>query len=278
MKLFLAHLALGLTLAGCGAAQPAPMPAGNPTSTAPTDDPETPRRRADAIEPVPGPVSPEARAIVDAADRTKKDRDRDARRHPGELLTFIGVRLGWHVADLGAGDGYTTELLARAVGREGRVFAQNNAHTLENFVKEAWPERLEREINKNVVRVDRQYDDPFPEEAVELDLVTVLFSYHDVVAQELDVAKMNAKVFAALKPGGLFVIADHSASPGSGIAAAGGVHRLEEAIVKEQVQAAGFELVGEAQFLRDPEDLLGKPSFRLGFETDRYLLKFAKPK
>ncbi len=228
--------------------------------------------------PAAAPAAPlDPAAIVAAPDRTEKDKEADARRHPVELLQFLKIQRGSHVADLGAGGGYTTELLVRAVGPEGVVYAQNNKLTLEKYVKGAWPERLQREINHKVVRMDREYEDPFVPEAKDLDLVTLLFSYHDVIAQGGDRAKLNAAVFAALKPGGRYVIADHRAADGSGLAAADSVHRIEPSIVEKEVEAAGFKLAETADFLKDPKDDHKEPSYKVGFNTDRFLLAFVKP-
>ena len=190
--------------------------------------------------PAGAPLDPQA--IVAAPDRTEKDREADARRHPVELLQFLNIAPGARVADLGAGGGYTTELLVRAVGPEGVVYAQNNKLTLEKYVKDAWPERLAREVNKKVVRMDLEYEAPFTAEAKDLDLVTFLFSYHDAIVQGVDRAKLNAAVFAALKPGGMYVVADHRAADGSGLLAATSVHRIEAKIIEQEVEAAGFKL------------------------------------
>jgi len=279
-RLTVAWLICTLTAAsaGCGAppvtsvAPPAPTSAAahEPASAPPM--PETVR-----IDPQPGEVSELAQKIIAAEDRSEEDRKVDARRHPAELLTFLDVQPGMKVADLGAGGGYTTELLARVVGKKGVVWGQNNAHTLEKFHPDDWSARIALPVNAKIVRVDREYDEPLPEVAKDLDLVTILFSYHDVIAQGHDTAKMNAAVFQALKPGGFYVIADHTARTGSGLEAAKDVHRIDEALVREQVLAAGFRFAEAAQFLRDPEDKLGKKSFAIGFETDRFLLKFYKP-
>lgn len=270
-------LVTSLTMgAGCGAPSVAPETAPAPTAEA-TAPPPPPEPVTVRVDPAPGPVSELAKKIVDAEDRSEEDRKVDARRHPAELLTFLGVKPGMKVADLGAGGGYTTELLARAVGDEGVVWGQNNQYSLEKFHPDDWPARIALPVNARVVRVDREYDDPLPEMAKDLDLVTILFSYHDVIAQGHDPAKLNAAVFRALKPGGSYVIADHTARTGTGVEAAKDLHRIDEALVREQVLAAGFRFSDEAQFLRDPEDQLGKKSFEIGFETDRFLLKFFKP-
>jgi predicted methyltransferase len=244
-------------------------------ASSPPPEAATPPAAAEAAPAVAAALDPQA--IVSAADRTDKDREADARRHPVELLQFLNVAPGARVADLGAGGGYTTELLVRAVGPAGVVYAQNNKLTLEKYVKDAWPERLAREVNKKVVRMDLEYEAPFAPEAKDLDLVTFLFSYHDAIVQGADRAKLNAAVFAALKPGGMYVVADHRAADGSGLEAATSVHRIEAQIVQKEVEGAGFKLAKSADFLKDPADDLKKPSFAVGFNTDRFLLAFVKP-
>ncbi len=181
------------------------------------------------------------------------------------------------VADLGAGDGYTSELLVRMVGAKGKVYSQNNKYVIEKFVSKTWPERLKRKANAKVVPVKTELDAPLPAKAKDLDLVTMIFYYHDAVAQNVDRAKMNQAIFKALKPGGVFVIADHHAKPGSGEAVAKELHRVEAAIVKREVEAAGFKLAEEAQFYRDPSDPLDDKSFERKFVTDRYVLRFVRP-
>jgi predicted methyltransferase len=240
-------------------------------------EPRTPALPSDAVAAptAAGPVS--AQAIVDALDRTPEDRQADARRHPVQLLEFLGVSAGQRVADLAAGSGYTTELLARAVGPTGAVYAQNDQATIDKYVTESWPKRLERAATRNVVRMDREIEAPFSADARDLDLVTLLFSYHDVIAAGADRGQLNAAVFRALKPGGFFVLADHQAPPGTGIEAASSLHRIDEKIVRQEVEAAGFTFVESAEFLHDANDNAKEPSFKLGFNTDRFILKFKKP-
>lgn len=238
--------------------------------------PGTPAASADTayLRP-PAPIAAWAQEITDSADRTPEDRNTDARRHPAEFLTFLGVTKGMRVADLGAGGGYTTELLTRAVGPQGQVFGQNNKLSLERYVQTSWPARLGRKINSEVVRLDLEYDTPLPADVVGLDIVTIVFSYHDMVGQGSSVSAFNTAVFNAVAPEGIFVIADHAATPGSGVAAAKKQHRIDEALVVEQVQAAGFELVESANFLRSPSD---DGSYAAGAGKDRFVLKFRRPK
>ena len=121
---------------------------------------------------------------------------------------------------------------------------------------------------KNVVHVIRNFDDPIPPEVSGLDLITFFFAYHDVTYMPVDRAEMNRKLFAALKPGGFLVIADHSARAGDGTNVAKTLHRIEESTLRQEIEAAGFKLAAEADFLRHPEDPRDAGVFRPP-DTDR---------
>ena len=143
-----------------------------------------------------------AAAAVAAPDRSDADRALDAGRQPAEMLAFFEIGPGMRVAEIGAGGGYTTELLARVVGPTGRVYGQNSKFVLERFAEKPWSERLAKPVNAAIVRVDREFDDPLPPEAKNLDAVLSVLIYHDTVWLETDRARMNAAIFAALKSGG----------------------------------------------------------------------------
>jgi predicted methyltransferase len=264
----------GFASLGACASQPSAAPTPSGALADPSRSPSAPAGSAPSVA---DPSALSARAIVDAPDRTAEDREADARRQPEQLLQFIGVTPGQRVADLGAGSGYTTELLARSVGPTGAVYAQNDKLTIEKFVGESWSKRLARPVNGNVVRMDRELDAPFTAAARDLDLVTLLFAYHDEVAHRIDRSKLNASVFQALRPGGHYVVADHRAVPGSGLEAASSLHRIDEKVVRAEIEAVGFRFVESADFLRDPSDDATEPSFQRNFKTDRFILKFDKP-
>jgi predicted methyltransferase len=227
-------------------------------------------------------VPPAIRAVVDAPDRPEADRALDPGRHPAEMLAFFDVRPGMRVAELGAGGGYTTELLARTVSPSGVVYGQNTPFILKRFAEQPWSARLATPAMRRVVRVDREFDDPLPPEAHDLDAVWIVLFYHDTVWQGVDRAKMNRAVFQALRPGGVYAIADHSAPTGSGTADVQTLHRIDEQVVRDEVTAAGFELVAEASFLRNPADARDwndSPSAAAARRgtSDRFVLKFIKP-
>ncbi len=224
----------------------------------------------------PQPISnDEVRAIVDAPDRTEADRATDKRRDPAKLLAFYGVARGMKVLDLSAGGGYNTELLARAVG-PGVVYAQNSPDVMARL-NDRWAERMKSAAMKNVISVVREFDDPLPPEVEDLDLVTFNFNYHDLGYMSVDRAKMNRALFNALKPGGTLIIADHSGRPGTGISEAKSLHRVEETLVRHEVEAAGFRFIAEGGFLRNPGDTRDKPVFKPMQRNDEFVLKFVKP-
>jgi len=263
--MFRRTFALAAALAACG------------SSTQQTQS-TTPSASSSASAP---PASSAIEAAVSAPDRSADDRALDAGRHPAEMLAFFGIAPGMKVAELGAGRGYTTELLARVVGDSGRVFAVNNK-TLLGFVGDDYAKRLAQPALKNVVRVDREYDDAFDASVTGLDAVICVLVYHDFVWMKVDRDKMNRAVLAALKPGGVYGIVDHSAKAGAGETEVQTTHRIEQSALVDEITRAGFKLAGEAQFLRNPRDTRDwNDSPRAAGDkrgtSDRFVLKFVKP-
>lgn len=247
---------------------PSSEPAGEPAADEATADGATAR----------------AAAIVAAADRTDDDRAIDDQRRPTELLAFLDLQPGMKVAELMSGFGYTAELLARAVGPDGAVYGQNNRFVLERFAEKGWSERLARPAMKNVIRVDRELDAPLPPEARDLDAVVMVLFYHDTYWMKVDREAMNRAIFAALRPGGVYLVVDHSGREGTGSTEVQTLHRIEESLVVHEIAAAGFKLAGSADFLRNPEDLRdwnAAPSAAaakgLRGQSDRFVLKFVRP-
>ena len=220
--------------------------------------------------------APDYQALVASPDRSDADRTNDVRRKPAQFLMFYDIRPGMLVADLDAAGGYTTELLARAVGPAGRVYAQNTPETIQR-IKGQFDERAKKPVMSQVVHAVRPFDDPLPSDVRNLDLVTFNFGYHDTTYQGVDRAKMNRAVFDALKPGGLYVVADHSARAGAGVSVGKSLHRIEEAALQREVEAAGFRLVAEGGFLRNPNDPRDAPVFKPNQPNDEFVLKFVKP-
>jgi predicted methyltransferase len=235
-------------------------------------------------------------AVLASPDRSAGDRFNDQRRKPAEMLAFIGVRPGMTALDVSAARGYTTELIARAVGPAGKVYGQTRP-TASSRTPPAQPEGAaappppgappplptfaERQKNPalaHMTLVQRPFEDPVPPEAAgKLDLVTLMFNYHDMGHLGVDRAKMNAAIFQGLKPGGMYVIADHSGRPGTGISESGTLHRVEEAFVIREVEAAGFKLAARGDFLRNPNDPRDRNTPEPPMPKDEFVLKFVRP-
>ena len=220
--------------------------------------------------------------VLSAADRSEADKANDVRRKAVEMLTFIDARPGMRVLDVGAGGGYTAETLARMVassGANGNVIAHNNPHFMENIIKDRFAQRLKAYAGTNLTLTVQPFESPLPANvpAGSMDRVTFMFVYHDLGWVGADRARMNRAVFDALKPGGFYIVADHSGRPGTGITESKSLHRVEEALVRREVEAAGFKLVAEGQFLRNPADPRDKSVFKPAQPNDEFVLKFQKP-
>jgi predicted methyltransferase len=203
--------------------------------------------------------------------RTDDDRQADAARKPVEFLQFANVRPGMLVLDIATGRGYTTQLLALAVGNNGTVWAQADKPRAE------LSKRLSDHPQPNIRPVVRPYDDPVPDDAPKLDLITLILNYHDIAYLPVDRTKLNQRLFSALKPGGHLVVIDHSAKKGEGITVAKSLHRIEEAVVLDELQQAGFQLEQEGDFLHNPADPREQAFFNMKMPTDSFALRFVKP-
>jgi predicted methyltransferase len=226
-------------------------------------------------------VPPDVAKAVANQDRPSEDRQRDANRKPAEVLAFVGVKTGGKVADFIPGTGYFSRILSKAVGPQGHVYAFVPAE-FSAFKKQAPPENGSAPYPQfgNVTVVAAPANDFTAPEP--LDLVWISLNYHDLHDPFLapaDVAKINRAIFAALKPGGLYVVIDHAAATGSGLRDTDTLHRIDEASVKSEVEAAGFKLEGESALLRnagDPRSAnVRDPAIR--GKTDQFILKFRKP-
>ena len=302
------HLILGGTAAllaaagllGCAADKPPVMvPVTTTSSSTATSTVTTP--------PLAVLSRAQIEAIVDSPDRSAADRTNDVRRHPVDMLTFIGIKPGWTALDVFTGGGYTTELLARAIGPTGLVYGQSRPRNPNATPpKPAAPEGgatmpaaapppaprgaaemlADRSAEMKaagvaaapIAFVALPFDNPVPPEAMaKLDLVTLMFNYHDLGWLGTDRASTNRAIFNALKPGGLYVIADHAGRPGTGISESGTLHRIEESFLKSEVEAAGFRLVAEGDFLRNPNDPRDQNTPNPPQPKDEFVLKFVKP-
>ena len=252
----------GATMAGSGSGSAAPL----------VIKPYTPA--ADVPDPI--------KAAIAATDRSDKDRALDAGRKPGEVFAFFKLAPGQKVGELFAGPGASTELIARIVGDTGHVYAQNTKEMLDKFARGPLTERLAKPVMKNTQSIESANETPFPPEVKDLDAVVCILNYHDYVWQNVDRAKMNAAVFAALKSGGTYDIVDSSAEAKSGLRDVKTLHRIDEDSVREEITKAGFKLDASSEVLKNPDDKRdwnsspGAAAERRG-TSDRFVLRFVKP-
>lgn len=248
-----------------------------PPPSSPTLAVQEPERRHIAAE------APDYEAIVAAEDRTEADRALDAGRQPAAMLEFMQVRQGMYVGEIAAGGGYTTELLVRATGIEGAVWGVNSPWLLDRFAEKPWSARLARPVMaNNTLRLDREFDDPFPEGLNDLDLVVNVLFYHDTYWMELDRPAMNRAIFDTLKPGGHYVVIDHASRDVMSTDEVLTLHRIGEQQVRQEIESVGFVLEAQGEFLRNPQDNRdwnaspSKAGERRG-TSDRFAFRFVKP-
>ncbi len=213
----------------------------------------------------PPTVSKAIAAAVGDPARPAADVERDADRKPAQTLAFFDVKPGQIVFEFVAGGGYFTELLSRTVGPTGHVTATRVAK-----------ERIADGRLANVTAVE---DSAWGLAPNSVDLAFTALNYHDVVNLKIDRTPLLANIMTALKPGAIFAVIDHSAQSGSGARDVGTLHRIDEAQVVAEVKAAGFELVGTSDLLRNPNDARTLAVFdpAIRGKTDQFMLKFRKP-
>lgn len=220
-------------------------------------------------------------ALLNAPARPASDRARDARRRPLALLALAHVHPGQKIADLMPGSGYFTRLLSLATGAAGHVYAVIPA---EMAARHPETPRTARQIAAdpafgNVSVVVTPITDFHVAEP--LDLVWTAQNYHDVYgAMGPETARrMNRAIFQALRPGGLLMIIDHSALPGSGSTAPNSLHRIDPALIVHQAESVGFRLLTRSPLLLNPADTHTLPVFdpRIRGKTDQVVLLFQRP-
>jgi predicted methyltransferase len=217
--------------------------------------------------------------------RPEEDRKRDANRRPAEVLAFFGIEPGMKIAEMMAGTGYYTEIIARSIGPDGHLYVHNNKFVLDRYAEKPLSDRLARLELDNVSRINSEIDDPKLPEG--LDAVLLIRFYHDFYWMGGDRAAFNEAVFKALKPGGIFGIVDHHAEAGSGERAAvepedtRGLHRIDAELVKKEILAAGFVFDAESDVLGNPSDtrdwMIFKEDGVHRDTTDRFVYRFRKP-
>lgn len=223
------------------------------------------------------------KAVADTA-RPAEDRDADARRKPVEMLAFAGVKPGDKVADLIPGKGYFTRLFSTTVGPKGKVYAvasPRRPNAPEGSPDPAAPvQALAQEAHYGNVQVvvARVTEFTLPEP---VDVIWTSQNYHDFHnVPNVDMAAINKRIFDSLKPGGTYVVLDHSSKSGSAFADTSTLHRIDEQAVKAEVVAAGFEYVGRSDALANKDDTRELKVFddAIRGRTDQFVLKFRRPK
>jgi predicted methyltransferase len=235
---------------------------------------------ADKMMAIPKAVTA---AVADPA-RPQADRDRDADRKPADCIAFAGLQPGQRIADLIPGGGYFTRIFSGVVGPKGQVIAVASPKR-----PDAPPDRPEPAAAVNAIAADPHYKNvtvsvvkmaelKLPEK---LDMVWTSQNYHDLHnAKDLDLGAFNKAVFDSLKPGGIYIVIDHAAEKGAESNVTSTLHRIDPEVVKSEVTAAGFELVGSSDVISSAADDHKTAVFEKSVhdKTDRFLLKFRKPK
>ena len=221
-----------------------------------------------------------AAALADKA-RPAEDSARDAARKPGELLAMGEIKTGGKVVDLVMGGGYFTRILSGVVGPKGQVIGYQPAEFIQFQASYGENQKKVAAAYANVVPLISTFGALDLPDGV--DLVLTVQNYHDLHLKPFpaDTAtKVNAEVFKSLKPGGIYLIVDHAALAGSGLEAADKIHRIDPAIVRREVEAAGFKLEAESAMLAAPEDPKTANVFSPAIRgnTDQFVMKFRKPK
>ena len=211
-------------------------------------------------------------AMLASPDRPVADKARDADRKPAELMAFGHIKAGAVVAELAPGGGYYTRLISLVVGPKGHVYTVSNK-----------PSAAVAEWAKTHPNTTEQSGQLTALAPVRVDVVWTALNYHDfknIKDGDSDLAaSLTRRAFAALKPGGIFLINDHEAGPGVGASATSSLHRIEAALVIKEVEAAGFKLDAQSSLLRHPEDnrTLHEKDVPRG-KTDQLVLRFRKPR
>ncbi len=212
--------------------------------------------------------------LLGGPQRSDADKARDADRKPAELVAFAGIRPGMKVAELAPGGGYFTRVLSLAVGPTGYVYA---------FGTRANPAVVAiSQASGNVAMVIGKIGDKLAPEPV--DVVWTTQNYHDFKNSKVDDVEtaqiVNRAAFAALKPGGVYLVSDHQAAAGAGATQTSTLHRIEDATVIREVEAAGFKLEARSAVLRHPADdhTLKVQESGIRGKTDQFVLRFRKPR
>jgi predicted methyltransferase len=234
--------------------------------------------QAPAAYRVPANAPANIKRAVESPARPADQRARDADRKPAETLMLAEIAEGERVVELAAFGHYWTNMLVEAVGSAGHVYMVDMPW-IERFGGE--PARAFDAAHENATFTQAHYNQM--QLPTNVDAVLMVQFYHDLkranASESVDTADMNRKIFAALKPGGIYLVVDHNAEAGSGWRDAGALHRIDPATIKSEVTAAGFELVQDSKLLANPADdhKQNMRSEGIRGRTDQAVLVFRKP-
>ncbi len=206
--------------------------------------------------------------------RPSSDRIKDSDRKPSIVLPFSKIISGDKVLEIGAGAGYTTELVSRIIGDQGHIYAETLSSS--RIAKG-------RLVNVTALRRHKLYQlpDVLLENSVDkaqLDVVIIFFALHDIMMNSrIDQDEFLANIYELLKPGGYFVVLDNAALPESGLKDTRRLHRIGENYVKEKIISAGFKFDAASQVLRNPDDDVSKSWRSIKGKQDRFAFRFMKP-
>lgn len=250
------------------------------------------RNRADDYAPVPDgasaiTVSPDESVYAMALNhpaRSAADKERDALRKPADVMQFLGVEPGMTVLDLFSGGGYYSELLAYVVGAEGSVIAHTNAAYM-GFTGDETATRYAAGRLPNVEVLVAENNELKLADG-KFDAVMIILAYHDIYYvnpddgwPKIDGPALLAELYASMKPGAILGVVDHVAESGSPVETGGTLHRIDPAIIRAEIGAAGFVFEDEAQILRNADDDHLKSVFdpAISGRTDQVVMRFRKP-
>jgi predicted methyltransferase len=218
------------------------------------------------------------------AGRSANDVKRDPIDKPAEMMRLAGIKPGMQVADFLAAGGYYSELLSYVVGPTGHVLLLNN-EAYDKFSQDSWKTRIEKQHLSNVEHRTVDFAHMNLGENT-LDAVVMMKVYHDLywVSAEDGWPKVNVdsvldQIVKALKPGGVVLVVDHSAKPGTGSSAAQDIHRIDEAFAQEDFESHGLKRVAKSNLLRRPDDARDEITYKgpMVGKTDRFVFVFKKP-